>query len=103
MEALDQKKLSDMVNAHIGVNIYATGLFGRLTEDAQYELSASYDYEGETYEPLEYWVVNTEAMERKLTEHGEKVLWGIWCRTTSGQAIYMDAVMEEIAKEWRII
>jgi hypothetical protein len=107
MEALDQKKLSDMVFAHIGHNIQCTGLWDLLTDDGKDALSEPWTEteDGEEYqqEPLEFWAVNTEQMERALTKHGEKVRYGIWCRTCSGQAIYMDSVMEEIAKEWRVI
>lgn len=53
-------------------------------------------------EPLEYWVVSNWFAER-LEEHGELTVsdgectW--WGRCTSGQAIYLDSIIEEIYDE----
>ncbi len=55
------------------------------------------DYRQEVYE---HWIVSSWLGE-KLKEQGETVVedfYGltIWCRTTTGQAIYMDYVIQEI-------
>ena len=54
-------------------------------------------------EVYEWWLVEP-ALGRKLEEHGEIVLRGYnctwWGRQCTGQAIYMDSVMEEIYDEW---
>ena len=53
-------------------------------------------------EVLEWWLV-TPYMAELLKEKGEVILsdydcyW--WGRTTSGQALYMDGVIQEIAKQ----
>jgi len=52
-------------------------------------------------EALEHWIVSPWLM-RKLDEQGEMTTTfkdlNIWGRTTSGQSIDMDAVMQQIAK-----
>ena len=54
-------------------------------------------------EILEWWLV-TEPFSRLLKAEGEYILeildcfW--WGRTCSGQAIYMDSVIEDIAKQF---
>ena len=55
-------------------------------------------------EVLEWWLV-TPYMAELLKEKGEVILsdydcyW--WGRTTSGQALYMDGVIQEIAEQMR--
>jgi hypothetical protein len=53
-------------------------------------------------EIYEYWIV-TEWLAERLREQGHFVFelgWvNVWGRPTTGQAIYMDAVMERIALE----
>lgn len=57
-------------------------------------------------EALEHWIV-TDWFSRKLEEKGEMVTefmgLTIWGRTTSGQAIYIDGVIEEIASDMEIL
>ena len=57
-------------------------------------------------EVLEHWVV-TDYFGRKLQEHGEAVMelfnLTIWGRTTSGQAILLDRVIEDIGEEMEIL
>lgn len=53
-------------------------------------------------EPLEFWIV-TDWLARKLEHFGEKVDRdfegvAVWARTTSGQAIKLDGVIEKIAE-----
>ena len=54
----------------------------------------------ELREPLEYWSVSNWLAD-KLRNEDEVVIdycgLNIWCRTTSGQAIYMDYVINQIA------
>ena len=58
----------------------------------------------ESSEVLEWWLV-TPYMAELLKEKGEVILsdydccW--WGRTTSGQALYMDGVIQEIAEQMR--
>lgn len=57
----------------------------------------------EDYEPAEYWLVSPYLGE-KLAKHKE-IVWDsrygnwIWARQTSGQAIALDGVMEDIYME----
>lgn len=57
-------------------------------------------------EVLEHWLV-TKYFSEKLAEHGERVVelhgLNIWCRTTSGQMIAADYVIEEIASSMEIL
>lgn len=57
-------------------------------------------YEGEAYE---HWLV-TDLLGDKLKFHGYTVvdIFGmtVWARGTTGQAIYMDSAIQEIAKEF---
>ena len=57
-------------------------------------------------EALEFWAMS-EHMGRRLLEHGEAVLelFGltIWGRTTSGQAILLDRVIEDIGRDMEIL
>jgi len=71
-------------------------LFGYYESDEDSE-------EGEVFhEVLEHWIVS-DWLGRKLLEHGEAVeldFYGVcvWGRCTSGQAIAIDGVIEDIAK-----
>lgn len=52
-------------------------------------------------EPLEFWLVSNW-LANKLKEHGGRVYdlgdGNIWGRMTSGQAIYMDSLIRDIAE-----
>lgn len=55
------------------------------------------------YEACEYWIVS-DWLADNLHMHGEKVSWHfagltVWARMTTGQAIYMDGVIEDIWRE----
>lgn len=52
---------------------------------------------------FEWWLV-TPYMAEMLKDNGEVIFsdydcWW-WCRQTSGQALYMDHVIQKIAEEW---
>lgn len=58
------------------------------------------EYRQEVYE---HWIVSSW-LGKKLQEHGETVVedfYGltVWCRCTTGQAIYCDYIIQEIYKE----
>lgn len=59
--------------------------------------------EAENYNPeaeiFEYWKVS-EWLLKKLEEQGEIVIpaYNIWCRTTTGQAIFLDGVITKIQR-----
>ena len=60
-------------------------------------------YEDEYIEALEHWIIS-DWLADKLEAKGEMILkdfYGltIWGRTCSGQAILLDGVIQEIAKE----
>jgi len=59
--------------------------------------------EDEYFEVLEHWIVS-DWLARQLERRDEKVLdFGnlkFWCRTCSGQAIYLDGVIEDIVREF---
>ena len=61
--------------------------------------------EPETIEVFEHWSV-TSFLANKLEAAGEKIIWdvldfkAIWCRTTTGQQISSDDVIEDIYKSF---
>ena len=69
-------------------------LNGKIDEDELYDLCEA--------EVLEWWLVSPWLAER-LRDYGEVVIDAMdchwWGRQTSGQAIYMDAVVWKIAEE----
>lgn len=75
------------------------------SDDVQ-QFCDNYDVDPETNEVLEHWVVS-DWFAGKLAEKGETTgeLFGltIWGRTCSGQAILLDSVVEEIAKDMEIL
>lgn len=86
-------------------------LYGSLTHECEACNGDGYDDEGEdctecegeghiTLEPLEFWAV-TSRLSGKLSEWGGCTFechgLDIWGRTTSGQAIAMDYIIQEIA------
>ena len=70
------------------------------------DFCAEHDIDIHYREALEFWAVS-EHMGRRLLEHGEAVLelFGltIWGRTTSGQAILLDRVIEGIGHDMGIL
>lgn len=87
----------------------AKGPDGEMCEAAQ-ELFLAYDDEEtdedgnpEPREVFEHWIVS-DWLADKLAERGEtttKDFWGltIWARTTTGQGIAMDSIIEAIARD----
>jgi hypothetical protein len=67
-----------------------------------------YDLDYECREALEHWLV-TRSFGEQLKEHGEMVVFNvlaleaIWGRGCSGQAIYLDGVIEKIAEDMEIL
>ena len=61
--------------------------------------------EPETIEVFEHWAV-TSFLANKLETAGEKIIWDIldfkavWCRTTTGQQLTSDEVIEDIYKSF---
>lgn len=75
----------------------------RTTWQAARDVCEENDIEPYQREVFEHWAV-TEWLGRKLEAKGEKVDFDfagmvVWARTTTGQAIAIDGVVEEIAKE----
>ena len=74
----------------------------RVWENLESELQIEQDdYRRDIFE---YWIID-DYFGRVLSEHGETVTFDvfgltIWARCTTGQAIKMDSVIEQIAKEW---
>lgn len=70
------------------------------------EFALEFDIEPDTKEPLEFWIV-TDYFGKRLQEKGEIVGefmgFTIWGRCTSGQAIMLDCVISEIAKDMEIL
>lgn len=64
------------------------------------------DLEGEFFEPLEFWIVSS-MFGKDLKRRGEVVMeryggW-IWGRQATGQAISLDEIINEIAKDMEIL
>lgn len=92
---------------HGGQSMSAIDLLSR----AEPELESAYcvyrqgeddDDEPEEIDVYEHWIIS-DWLRVKLIEYDEKVIeafgWYIWCRTTTGQAIYCDGVFQKIARE----
>ena len=88
----------------VDVEVYANvNRLVYLIPDLDYYNRLSYpDIEEDDPEILEYYLVSNW-LGKQLASHGE-VVWDLgnqclWGRTTSGQAVYLDGVMEQIAEE----
>jgi hypothetical protein len=70
--------------------------------DGWEELASEFDIEPHEWEAYEHWLVS-DYLANKLTERGYTVreVFGltVWARGTTGQAIYIDGVIEEIVAE----
>jgi len=97
-----QSNCDRIVNAHVHQNV--SYLVQELSQMAKYmnellEVQVNYNNEDSPEEALEHWCISPWLGER-LKEEGEMVIdflgLTIWGRTTSGQAIFLDSVIEEI-------
>lgn len=68
-------------------------------------LEEGLDCEGYDNETLEFWMVSEELANR-LEAKGEKIVrdwlalpYPVWCRCTSGQALYADYVIQQVAHD----
>jgi len=106
-ETTTQDNCRRLVDSHVYQNV--SYLVQELSENEKYSdelLGVQVQFNDGDYpeEALEHWIVS-EWLGRYLQEEGEMVInflgLTIWGRTTSGQAIYIDAVIEEIYnKSW---
>ncbi|MCD6402661.1 hypothetical protein J7L36_02310 [bacterium] len=103
-EVTKQKIAEELVRNHIIHNLCLTVNHAlQETPDLLYEAENYIPDKGEEYPQIyEYWAV-TEWLAEKLKEKGEVVfeLWDfhVWGRQTTGQAIKLDPVIQEIALE----
>ena len=88
----------------VDVEVYANvNRLVYLIPDLDYYDRLTYpDIEEDDPEIIEYYLVS-DWLGRQLASHGE-VVWDLgnsclWGRTTCGQAIYLDGVIQEIAEE----
>lgn len=100
-----EDKKERLVNREVLCNV--SYLVGELIDQEKYfeelsELIGEEDDEGNTLEVYEYWLV-TSWFAEKLKAQGELVAESfnlvIWGRQTTGQAIYADAVIDDITRE----
>ena len=109
-EVTTQDNCRRLVDSHVYQNL--SYLVQELGGDEKYcdqliEVQVNYNsnpIDEEPEEALEHWLVS-EWLGKRLLEEGEMVIefYGltIWGRTTSGQAIYIDSVIEDIYnKSW---
>ena len=106
-EATTQDNCRRLVDNHVYHNV--SYLVQELSKDEKYsndlmEVQVQFNDEDYPDEALEHWLVSTWLANR-LREEGEMVIdfmdLTIWGRTTSGQAIYIDSVIEDIYnKNW---
>ena len=106
-EATTQDNCRRLVDNHVYHNV--SYLVQELSKDEKYsndlmEVQVQFNDEDYPDEALEHWLVSNWLAER-LREEGEMVIeflgLTIWGRTTSGQAIYIDSVIEDIYnKNW---
>ena len=105
--ATTQDNCRRLVDTHVHQNV--SSLVQELSGVPKYmnellEVQVKYDNEDYPDEALEHWCVSSWLAER-LKEQGEMVIdflgLRIWGRTTSGQAICIDSVIEDIYnKNW---
>ncbi len=105
-EATTQDNCRRLVDNHVYHNV--SYLVQELYKNEKYmdelsEVQVRYDDEY-AEEALEHWLVS-DWLANRLREQGEMVVdfmdLTIWGRTTSGQAIYIDSVIEDIYnKNW---
>ena len=106
-EATTQDNCRRLVDNHVYHNV--SYLVQELSKDEKYsndlmEVQVQFNDEDYPDEALEHWLVSNWLAER-LREEGEMFIdfmdLTIWGRTTSGQAIYIDSVIEDIYnKNW---
>lgn len=82
------------------VNDCTNGVFHDELEEAAYEFCQDNDIDPYKTEAYEHWIVS-ERLAKNLAKQGEMVTTDfmgltIWGRTTTGQAIYLDRVIQEI-------
>ena len=101
-EATTQDNCRRLVDNHVYHNV--SYLVQELSKDEKYsndlmEVQVQFNDEDYPDEALEHWLVSNWLAER-LREEGEMVIdfmdLTIWGRTTSGQAICIDTVIEDI-------
>ena len=106
-EVTTQDNCRRLVDEHVYHNV--SYLVQELSKDEKYmddllEVQVQFNDEDYPDEALEHWLVSAWLAHR-LREEGEMVIdfmnLTIWGRTTSGQAIYIDSVIEDIYnKNW---
>jgi hypothetical protein len=106
MERIKQEKTKQFVNMHIIESISLT-IEKELQENPEL-LFEAYNYKedeetGEYPEIYEFWSVDEWLYER-LKERGEVVFecldFYVWGRQATGQALYMDEVIQNLAEEY---
>ena len=106
-EVTTQDNCRRLVDSHVYCN--ASYLVQELAKDEKYsnellEIQVQFNDEDYPDEALEHWIVS-DWLGKRLLEQGEMVIdfmgLTIWGRTTSGQAICIDSVIEDIYhKNW---
>jgi len=106
-EATTQDNCRRLVDNHVYHNV--SYLVQELSKDEKYsndlmEVCVQFNDEDYPEEALEHWLVS-DWLANRLREEGEMVIdfmdLTIWGRTTSGQAILLDSVIEDIYhKNW---
>ena len=106
-EATTQDNCRRLADNHVYHNV--SYLVQELSQDEKYmdellEVQVQFNDEDYPDEALEHWLVS-DWLGNRLREEGEMVVdfmgLTIWGRTTSGQAIYIDSVIEDIYnKNW---
>lgn len=72
--------------------------------NSEVELYSSKDDDGEEIEVYEHWAID-DRLADDLQELGEKIVFlpeldvMVWCRTCTGQSIYLDDVIQSVAVE----
>tara|TARA_R110002051_G_scaffold287567_3_gene350281 strand:+ start:1196 stop:1540 length:345 start_codon:yes stop_codon:yes gene_type:complete len=110
-EATTEDNCRRLVDNHVYSNV--SYLVQELSKQEQYmddlmEVQVNYakaeEHDSHLEEALEHWIIS-EWLAKRLLEEGEMVIeflgLTIWGRTTSGQAICIDLVIEDIySKHW---
>ena len=106
-EVTTQDNCRRLVDNHVYTNV--SYLVQELSQQNKYsdelmEVCVQFNDEDYPDEALEHWIVS-DWLGKRLLEQGEMVIdflgLTIWGRTTSGQAIYIDSVIEDIYnKNW---
>lgn len=104
-DSLDDDDIIDLVERYQTTADELEYILRREFESDKQDFIEIEKIEPETIEVFEHWAV-TSFLANKLEAAGEKIIWdmldfkAVWCRTTTGQQLTSDEVIEDIYKSF---